>query len=1150
MEVFSIFATLSLVDLVSGPLDRIRGAMGGVNASVASLGQRMGNLALAMAPVALAAGAMIGAFGLAASKAMAFESAMADVRKVVNFDTAAEFDAMNKSVMDMAGRIPMAADGIAAIIAAAGQSGIAKQDLAEFAEQAAKMGVAFDLTGDQAGKMMADWRAGMGLTLPQVYSLADAVNHLSNNMNATAPALGEVIQRVGAVAMTCGLGATQVAALGAAFLSAGAGPEIAATALKNFTGALVRGTAMSKSQAEAFKAIGFEATQLAKDMQTDAQGTIFKVLEALAQKPKELQVSLLSEMFGQESIGAIAPLLKNMDNLRQAFGLVGDAANYAGSMQNEFDVRSKTTENALQLLSNRLTNLAIAVGNAFLPAIGGAASVLGGFVDILRAAAETKVGQAILQIAGAFGTALAAVTALSAAMWFFSAVGPMITKVLLPVKAALLGLSAPVLAVIAALGLLYAAWRTNFGGMADYLSDAWQKITLTVRGVLAVFQNLKDGSGEIRGELATQIKASGLTGLVTTISRVVYRIQALFRGFRDALSASFERIQVIFLPLRMAVAELMQTLGGLFGLFTGNEITSATSSWEAFGATLGELAGGVLEGLAQAFAWVIEGIQQFATIIGYALGWVSSLCSGLFTLTGATSAANDSADPTSWAALGKMLGVVLASVAAVRVGLVAYRGIVMAVSVATKAFAAAQMIVNAALRMSPIGLVITLITALAAAAGYLMSRWDDISAWWSELWDGIGAALDNAWDAITGALSGLGASILAGLQSAWTGVTGWLSGAAKTVAAALSGAWDSAVEGLSGFGTSILAGLQVAWASVIDWLSGAAEAVVATLLSAWTGIGELTATAWAGVTESVSGAWSSIIEGISSFGASLLAGVSEAWNSVRSFFDGLNLYESGARLLGTFIEGIMSRVSALVETVSGALSRVRSYLPFSDAHEGPLSQLTLSGSRLMTTLAEGVKAGSSSLVSTVGGALSSVGNRIQSWWSGQKLEGNPAVSAIGVQPVPALPAMQVPQPQMPAVPPLEVGVAPIPAIAGPQLPDVPAMQVPQPQMPTVPPLEVGVAPIPAIAAPTAPEVPDMQLPRIEAPQIDIPQVATPAMAPADEGFPADQNRAGTDNQSITIYGDIHLPNVKDFQGFMDQLKAAMQEEISPMEGMA
>ena len=315
MEVFSVFATLSLVDMISGPLGRITRSMNVANAATAGLGERLGNLALAMGPAAVAAGLLVGAFGMAASKAMTFESAMADVAKVVDFDTAAEFREMNKTVMDMAGRIPMAADGIAAIIAAAGQSGVAKEDLTEFAEQAAKMGVAFDLTGDQAGKMMADWRAGMALSLPQTYALADAVNHLSNNMNATAPALGEVIQRVGAAAMSCGLAETQVAALGAAFLSAGASPEVAATALKSFTTTLVKGTAMSKNQAAAFRSLGFSATQMAKDMQRDAQGTIFKVLQALADKPKELQMSLLTEMFGQESLGAIAPLLKNMGNL-------------------------------------------------------------------------------------------------------------------------------------------------------------------------------------------------------------------------------------------------------------------------------------------------------------------------------------------------------------------------------------------------------------------------------------------------------------------------------------------------------------------------------------------------------------------------------------------------------------------------------------------------------------------------------------------------------------------------------------------------------------------------------------------------------------------------------------------------------------------
>ena len=62
----------------------------------------MGSLAVAMAPVALAAGVLLGVFGLAASKAMAFESAMADVAKVVNFDTQAEFDAMSETVKEMA----------------------------------------------------------------------------------------------------------------------------------------------------------------------------------------------------------------------------------------------------------------------------------------------------------------------------------------------------------------------------------------------------------------------------------------------------------------------------------------------------------------------------------------------------------------------------------------------------------------------------------------------------------------------------------------------------------------------------------------------------------------------------------------------------------------------------------------------------------------------------------------------------------------------------------------------------------------------------------------------------------------------------------------------------------------------------------------
>ena len=1207
MEVFSVFATLSLVDMISGPLDRVRRAMRSVEGGVATLGQRMGNLALAMSPVALAAGVMLGAFGMAASKAMAFESAMADVAKVVNFETQAEFQAMNKTVMDMAGRIPMAADGIAAIIAAAGQSGVAKQDLAEFAEQAAKMGVAFDLTGDQAGKMMSDWRAGMNLTLPQVYSLADAVNHLSNNMNASAPALGEVIQRVDAVAMVCGLSETKVAALGAAFLSAGASPEVAATALKSFTTTLVKGTAMSKDQAAAFASIGLSATQLAKDMQTDAQGTIFKVLEAIAAKPKELQMSLLTTMFGQEALGSIAPLLQNMGNLSQAFELVGDKANYAGSMQAEFDTRSKTVANTLQLLSNKLTNLAISVGNAFLPSIGWAAEKLGVFVDMLRAAAETRAGQWLLQLAGAMGTALVVLTALSASMWFFSALPAMLGKALLPLKTALLGLGAPIYAAIAVLGLLYAAYRTNFGGMADYLHECWNKITLTVKGVLSVFQTLKDGSGEIRGELATQIKAAGLVGLVTTVSRVVYRIQAVFKGFSKALSNAFARIDVIFVPVRLAVAELMQALSGLFGLFTGNEVTSAASSWEAFGAALGEIAGGVLEGLATGFAWLVDGVRLFVSVIGHLIDGVSVLCGWLLDLGGATNEANAAADPFAWSNLGKVLGYVLGLFVAWKAVLLAVRGVMVAVSAATKAWAAVQWVLNAAMSANPIGLVVIAIAGLIAAGAWLVQNWDEIAAWWNDLWSGIADWAREKWDAITGTIAGawdsiisgitgFGASILSGLQGAWDAVRNGISAAWEGYVALLTAFWGGILSGLLDFGASVISGLQrvwdtisgaagAAWAGITGIISGAWNAIVggvadfgASLLSflqsawaewegfvarllaalggilsglldfgasvisglqsVWDTVSGAAGAAWEGITGIISGAWAAIIGGLSGFGASLLSGLTEAWNAVLEFFGGLNLFESGARLLSTFVDGIKSMASSVVESVAGVFATVREYLPFSDAHVGPLSQLTLSGARMMTTLAEGVTSAQGGLVSKVSGALSAVGGAICNWWNGL---GTPAKDAVPDLPktpaAPELPA--VPQGAVPNIPPLRMEA---------EIPAVPPLRMEAPTLPAPAPLELRTGAMPEAPTMAAPELPSV--PELETPEVVIPQAPSFDVPDAEHSGGSRRTGGDTGGQTISIYGDIILPGVQNAEDFGEAMRQYLQGEISMMEGMA
>ncbi len=336
-------------------------------------------------------GRMMGAVGLAVSvgapvkQAMDFESAMADVRKVVDFPTPQAFKEMGQDILAMTTdkRIPMAADGIASIVAAAGQAGIAKSraELLGFAEDAAKMGVAFDIDAAAAGKMMADWRAGMSLNQTRAVSLANAVNFLSNNMNANAGELGEVLQRQGAVAKAAGLTEIQTASLGAALLSSGTGPERAATALKNFTGALTHGKAATSAQRESFAALGLDAEEMAAKMQQDAPAAIREVMKALSEAPVEERNSLVSELFGEESKGAIMPLLTNLTLLDQAFGLTANATAYAGSMQAEYDQRAKTSANGMIILRNQITRLGINLGTILLPPLNFIGAGIGWVAD-------------------------------------------------------------------------------------------------------------------------------------------------------------------------------------------------------------------------------------------------------------------------------------------------------------------------------------------------------------------------------------------------------------------------------------------------------------------------------------------------------------------------------------------------------------------------------------------------------------------------------------------------------------------------------------------------------------------------------------------------------------------------------------------------
>lgn len=351
-----------------------------------------------------------------ADAAVKFESSMADVRKVVDFDSSEQFKQMGKDILDLSTRIPMAAEGLAQIVAAGGQSGIDRDELLGFAESAAKMGVAFDITAEQAGDMMAKWRTAFKMGQSDVVKLADKINFLGNTTAASAPLISDVVTRIGPLGSVGGVASGEIAALGASLVGSGVTSEIAATGIKNLILALVSGESATKSQNEAFDALGLNAVDMAKYMQKDARGAILSVLEAVQRLDKEQQASVMAELFGKESISAIAPLLSNLDALKTNFDAVSDASKYAGSMEKEFQTRAETTANAMELMNNSIYRTKVAIGQGLLPAIAPVASVV--------ADAATAVGNFATEypnltgaVLGGTGALFGVAAAASAFMW-------------------------------------------------------------------------------------------------------------------------------------------------------------------------------------------------------------------------------------------------------------------------------------------------------------------------------------------------------------------------------------------------------------------------------------------------------------------------------------------------------------------------------------------------------------------------------------------------------------------------------------------------------------------------------------------------------------------------------------------------------------
>ena len=571
--------------------------------------------------------------------AVAFESVMADVKKVVNFDTPDQFGQMSKDVLLMSTRIPMAADGIGAIVAAAGQAGIAREELLRFAEDAAKMGVAFDLSGQQAGAAMTGLRSIFGLTQDEVVKLGDAINHLSNNMDAKASDLLNIANRAGSTAKLFGLSGAQLNALGATFLALKTPPEVAATGIN----ALLMKLATADKQNEKFQngleAVGLSAKVMKEMIGRDAQGAILTFLQQVKKAPDLM--GTLSDLFGMEYADDIAKLVGSMDTYEKAVGLVGNQTAYAGSMQKEYEARSATTANALQLLKNQMSRLGITVGNALLPALNSLVGALMAPIDSLANLAERFpfVTQVVVGTVGAVLGLKVAAIGLGYA-WTF-------------VKGPILAANSAFQSARAGLGLLQVQAAAT-GASSGLLSLAWTRIQTGALGIVAPIKTAALAFWSMLpaiGATTAALLANPITWIVVGIGAAVAGLALVIRKYWDPIAAYvggvFEGIHSALLPaitsLSTALAPLApigNAIANVFGFmadavsslvgWVGQLLAPVTltqdefASLSASGLSLGSVIGSVLS---TAFTPLILPIQAVGTLVGWVIEGFTALVS-------------------------------------------------------------------------------------------------------------------------------------------------------------------------------------------------------------------------------------------------------------------------------------------------------------------------------------------------------------------------------------------------------------------------------------------------------------------------------------------------------------------------------------------
>ncbi len=986
--------TLDLTIRIAGKMDKsLTAAINGTQGRVGELARSISHLGTAgLAAMGTMAVGTVAALSKCTDAAKEFESSMADVVKYVggladetgkvsdkiwsaaeggNGKTYAQnYKAMSGAILELSTQIPMTADELTALAAAAGQSGKSIEDLIQydkdgsisgFLKDVAMMGTAMDISADQAGNWAAKWEKSFHINHDQVMVLSDQINYLGANSATTAAEIAEVVNEAAGLGQVAGMDPASTAALADAMLAMGVDTGKAANAISRMYVNLSKGSSATAAQKKQWEALGFTAEGVAKAMQADASGTIIDVFEAIQNLDADKQVAALSTLFGQWAIKGAAKLTGNLGTFTDALAMVNDPSRYGGSMEREFIIKASTSGAIDAMMANAFQALKIDVGAAFLPAKKEISTALIDFINQIRNMPE--LGEVAGQLASLFsrgvqwaGEALeTALPVIQRALTYLTDHGPEVVSILGKLAAAFTAMKfAPAIA-----GILGGAGQTD--GLLSGLWKGGRRASGAAGGLVSGVAAASGGNGGIFHTVGTALSSLLSTRSVSATTQLLQAGAAspgLLSGYQSVggvirSSIAGSGIGRYFSGVGASLGGFLHSTGIAGGaraaMGAGREILSGigqATGLSALAGNVGALARGVPGWAAGKAGAVMQSkpVQAVTGLIGRVAG--SAPVKGIASAASGAAGWLSSAVPAGASALGSIWGPVASGFGGLLSGALPIVGVISSiiavVSILGDHLEDIRTIVGNVFGDAGLAVFDNFIGVLSNVKDFIVGLFAD---------GGVAKALAPLRETITGLFGdGAGAAfdglvqILQSVMSVVGQVVSFANTTVKPIIEEIFGfitqtvipiilqAFTAAAPAISG----IISGLGTAIMTVAQIIGTAIQTVlpiVENIISVVMTIASVAAPAVLAAIQAVTDGIVTVVSGIQTVLGGLIdfiTGVftgnwSQAWEGVKSIFGGA--FEALGGLLKTPVNAVISLINKAIDGINGLSLEIPDWVP-------------------------------------------------------------------------------------------------------------------------------------------------------------------------------------------------------------------------------